>query len=115
MIIHAKSYQWVLAWYYCDVIMSGMASQITCVSIDYSTVSSDADQTKYQSSASLAFVLGIHRSPVNSPHKRSVPRKMFPFDDVIVGNRRSAVVVSYRNISILGVKLLTIQSKAKIR
>ena len=31
---------------------------------------------KYQSSASLAFVRGIHRSPVNSPHKRPVTRKM---------------------------------------
>ena len=42
-----------------------------------------ADQRKHQSSASLAFVLGIHRWPVNSPHKGPVTRKMFPFDDVI--------------------------------
>ena len=28
---------------------------------------------------------GIHRGPVNSPHKRPVTRKMFPFDDVIMG------------------------------
>ena len=27
---------------------------------------------------------GIHRSPVNSPHKWPVTRKMFPFDDVII-------------------------------
>ena len=45
---------------------------------------SDADQIKHQSSASLAFVWGIHRSPVNSPHKWPVTRKMFPFDDVIM-------------------------------
>ena len=45
---------------------------------------SDADQRKYQSSASLAFVRGIHWWPVNSPHKRPVTRKMFPFDDVIM-------------------------------
>ena len=32
---------------------------------------------------SLAVVRGIHRWPVNSPHKWSVTRKMFPFDDVI--------------------------------
>ena len=38
---------------------------------------------KRQSSASLAFVRGIHRWPVNSPHKGPVTRKMFPFDDVI--------------------------------
>ena len=40
--------------------------------------------SKYQSSASLTFVRGIHRWPVNSPHKRPVTRKMFPFDDVIM-------------------------------
>ena len=39
-------------------------------------------QGKHQSSASLAFVRGIHRRPVNSPHKWPVTRKMFPFDDV---------------------------------
>ena len=31
-----------------------------------------------------AFVWGIHRGPVNSPHKWPVTRKMFPFDDVIM-------------------------------
>ena len=46
----------------------------------------DADQRKHQSSASLAFVQGIHRGPVNSPHKWPVTRKMFPFDDVIMPN-----------------------------
>ena len=50
----------------------------------YSTVYSGADQRKHQSSASQAFVQGIHRSPVNSPHKGLVTRKMFPFDDVIM-------------------------------
>ena len=46
---------------------------------------SGADQRKHQSSASLAFVQGIHRGPVNSPHKGPVTRKMLPFDDVIIG------------------------------
>ena len=64
--------------------MSPVASQITSVSIVYSTVYSDADQRKHQSPASLAFVWGIHREPVNSPHKWPVTRKMFPFDDVIM-------------------------------
>ena len=41
-------------------------------------------QRKYQSSASLAFVRGIHRWPVNSPHRGSVALKLFPFDDVII-------------------------------
>ena len=40
----------------------------------------------HQSSASLAFVRGIHRWPVNSPHKLPVTRKMFPFDDVIMND-----------------------------
>ena len=74
---------WVLT-HYNDVIMSSMASQITSLTIVYSTVYSDADQRKHQSSASLAFVQGIHQSPVNSPHKGPVTRKMFPFDDVIM-------------------------------
>ena len=39
---------------------------------------------KNQSSASLAFVRGIHWWPVDSPHKGPVTRKMFPFDDVIM-------------------------------
>ena len=49
-------------------------------------VYSDVDQRKHQSSASLAFVWGFHRGPVNSPHKWPVSRKMFPFHDVIMRN-----------------------------
>ena len=55
--------------------MSSMASQITTLTIVYSTVYSGADQRKHQSSASLAFVRGIHRWPVNSPHKGPVTWK----------------------------------------
>ena len=44
---------------------------------------------KHQSSASLAFVRGIHRWPVNSPHKGPVTRNMFPFDDVIMWSDHS--------------------------
>ena len=64
--------------------MGAIASQITSLTIVYSSVDSDTDQRKYQSSASLAFVRGIHRRPVNSPHKWPVTWKMFPFDDVIM-------------------------------
>ena len=39
---------------------------------------------KTSSFASLAFVRGIHRWPVNSPHKGPIKRKMFPFDDIIM-------------------------------
>ena len=73
-----------------DVIMSAMASQITSLTIVYSTVYSDADQKtlrKHQSPALLAFVWGIHLWPVNSPHKGPVMQKTFPFDDVIVSYR----------------------------
>ena len=42
--------------HYNDVIMSAMASQITCLTIVYSIVYSGADQRKHQSSVSLAFV-----------------------------------------------------------
>ena len=55
--------------------MSAMASQITSLTIVYSIVYSGADQRKHQSSASLAFVRGIHRWPVNSQHKGPVTRK----------------------------------------
>ena len=64
--------------------MSTIASQITSLTIVYSTVYSGLDQRKHQSSASLAFVRGIHRWPVNSPHKGPVRRKKFPFDDIIM-------------------------------
>ena len=70
--------------HYNDVIMATIASQITSLTIVYSTVYSDADQRKHQSSASLAFVQGIHRGPMNSTHKWPVTRKTFPFDDVIM-------------------------------
>ena len=64
--------------------MDTVASEITSLTIVYTTVYSDADQSKHQSSASLAFVWGIHRGPVNSPHKWPVTRKMLPFDDAIM-------------------------------
>ena len=73
-LLRISSAQW---WLFClgldvlkhhtDVIMRAMASQI-----------------KHQSSVPLAFVRGIHWSPVDSPHKEPMTRKMFPFDDVIM-------------------------------
>ena len=41
--------------------MTTIASQITSLTVVYSIVYSDADERKHQSSASLAFVWGIHR------------------------------------------------------
>ena len=71
-------------FHYSDVIMSAMVSQITGVSIDCLINYSGADQRKYKSSASLAFVRGIHQWPVNFPHSGPVTRKMISFDDVIM-------------------------------
>ena len=46
---------------------------------------------KHRNSTSLAFVRGIHRWPVNSPHKRPETRKMYSFDDVIMDCKSSAI------------------------
>ena len=67
-----------------DVIMSAMASQISGLPTVCPTVCLGADQRRHQSSASLAFVRGIHRLPVDSPHNGPVTGKMFSFDDVIM-------------------------------
>ena len=66
--------------------MGAMGSQIIILTIVHSTVYSGADQRKHQSSASLAFMQGIHRSPLNSPHKGPPTRKIFPFADVIMAD-----------------------------
>ena len=79
-------------YHYNDVMLSAMASQITSLKIVHSTIYSGADQRKHQTSASLAFVRGIHRWPVNSPHKWPVTRTMFTFDDVIMKNLKNKFV-----------------------
>ena len=53
------------------------------------------DQTKHQSSASLAFGRRIHRRPVIFPHKGPVTREMFPFDDVIMNTVPQCYVPFY--------------------
>ena len=58
-----------------------MASKVTGLSIICSTLCTDADERKYKRSVSLAFVMGIHRCPVDSPHKQPLTRKMLPFDN----------------------------------
>ena len=78
----------VLSWFgflsnhYNDVIVSAMALQITSLKIVYSMVCSAADPRKHQSSALLTFVRGIHRWPLNSPHKGPVTRKMLQYGDI---------------------------------
>ena len=77
LISHDMSQHRISLPHYNDVIMSAMASLITCVSMVCSTDSSSPDQRKHQSSTSLAFVWGIHRSSVNSPHKGQWRGKCF--------------------------------------
>ena len=97
--------------------MSAMASQTTSVSMVCSTVCSGANQKNHQSSVGLAFVRGIHRSPVNSPHKRPVTRKCshlmtsswyigFLMDSCspAFGNRISPVPVNWSNVSVFNHK-----------
>ena len=103
-----------IALHYNDVIMSSTASQITSLTIVYSTVYSGADQRKHQSSASLAFVRGIHRSPVNCPHKGPVKRKMLPFDDVIMLSVTSDVLIDYSGRFIGVIKLSKIESSLEV-
>ena len=81
--------------------MGAIASQITSVTIVYSTDYSGAYQSKHQCSVSLAFVRGIHRGPVNSPHKWPVTRKMFPFDDVIMSLSPACPLTDTRTTQII--------------
>ena len=83
--------------HYIHVKMSAMASQISGLSSVYSTVYSGVDQRKRRSSASLAFVRGIHRWLVNSPHKGSVTGKMFLFHDVIMFSRICFCIINDEN------------------
>ena len=91
-------------FHYNDVIMGAMESQIASLTIVYSTIYPGADQRKYQSSASLAFLLGIHRWPVNSPHKCPITRKIFPFDDVIV--LRAIMATAVTNLTVWNFNML---------
>ena len=67
----------VVIEHYIDVIMGAIASQINSLATVFTTVYSDANHRKHQSSASLAFERGIHRRPVNSPHNGPVTWKCF--------------------------------------
>ena len=81
---HGNAFRISDPFHYSDGIMGEMASQITSIKIVYSAVYSGR---KHKSSASQAFVRGIHLWPVNSPHKGPVTGKTFPLDDVIMLRR----------------------------
>ena len=64
--------------------MITVASQITSLTVVYSTVYSDAGQRKHQKLRVTVLCVGNSPGAVNSPHKGPVTRKMLPFDDVIM-------------------------------
>ena len=80
--------------HYKDVIMITVASQITSLTV-VSIIYSGADQRKHRSSASLAFVRGIHRDRWIPRTKGQVTQNMFPFDDIIMNTLVSRCVVVY--------------------
>ena len=67
--------------------MGAMASHITSLTIVFTTGYSGADQKKTSKLRVIGICVGIHRWPVNSPHKWPVTRKMLPFDDVIMNHQ----------------------------
>ena len=95
----------ILLSHYADFTMSLMAPQITSISTVCSTVSSGTHQRKHQSHVSLAFVRGIHRWPVDSPHKGPITRKMLPFGDVIMILMITVVLQISRNNASVATKL----------
>ena len=97
----------LIIYHYNDVTMGEMASQVTSLTIVYSAVYMGADQRKHQSPASLAFVRGIHRGPVNSPHKWPITRKMFPWRHHgfnVFQNQGYLSDVKYRNMQVFAKK-----------
>ena len=89
--------------HYPGVIMSAMASQITSLTSVYSI----AQIKEYiKAPRQWLFVRGIHRCPVNSPHKGPATWKMFTFDDVIMYANPFAVTTSIINTTQYFVVLL---------
>ena len=76
------AHNFVLPWllHYNDVIMGAKASQITSLTIIYSTaqIKENIKALRYWPLCGNSLVTG------EFPHKWSVMRKMFPFDDVIM-------------------------------
>ena len=87
-----KCKPWWLSMHYNDVVTGMMASQISSLTIVYSTIYSGVDQRKHQSSASLAFVQGIHQWPVNSLHKCPVTPKK---NVIVYGMHWAWLTISY--------------------
>ena len=90
--------------------MGAMAAPITSLTIVCSIVYSGADQRKHHRSAPLAFVRGIHRWPVSSPHKEPVTRRCF---NLMTSSRKRLIVDEwalnrpwqYETVAILIIKI----------
>ena len=80
--------------------MGAIASQITSLANVYSTVYSGADQTKHQSSASLAYLGEIIRWLGNSPHIGPATRKIFLFVEKL-GTPHKWLTASYASYMIV--------------
>ena len=74
-----------------------MASQITSLTIVYSTAYSGADQRKHHSSASLALC-GNSQVTGEFPVQMASNAEMFPFDDVIMLDGGSASAIRSRHL-----------------
>ena len=85
VLLHTPRTYYMTRKHYVDVIMTTMASQITSLTVVYSIVYSGTDQKKTSKLRVTGLCAGNSPGPVNSPHKGPVTRKMFPFDDVIMG------------------------------
>ena len=99
---HSRGFETSRGWrltHYNDVIMNTIASQITSLTVVYSTVHSRSKKTPKLRVTGLC--VGNSPGPVNSPHKGPVTRKMFPFDDVIMYsvNRGPVSVIKFNGLS----------------
>ena len=81
---NAKHYS-ITIWcnHYNDVTTGAMASQITSLTVVYSTVCSGRSK-KTSKLRVTGLCAGISLGTGEFPHKWPVTRKMFPFDDVIM-------------------------------
>ena len=86
ILLHHNSHgNWVIfEGHYGDVIMGMITSQITSLTIVYSTFIQTQIKENIKAPRLTGLCVGNSPGPVNSPHKWPVTRKMFPFDDVIM-------------------------------
>ena len=82
LVCHPIPNKWNSWSFYSVLVLHGLICHYSDVIMN--AICSSADLREHQSSASLAFVRGIHWWPVASPHKGPMMGKLFPFDDIIM-------------------------------